>query len=198
MRGFTLTCILTALFIFTSSWLYAQTHNYEIRFANHVVGNVNARAKQTGTAKSISIQSDVDMKMLAKFHLDISCEFENNLMTHSRVIKTSARSNGENKAITIQREGKNYTIIQNGEKTMMNNTEILHSVSELYFMEPHQITKIFSETLGAFMPLKGLGNGLYELNLPEGKKNVYKYEKGVLMQVEVSQTFGKAYIVRVS
>ena len=198
MRCFTLTCILIALFVFTSSWSHAQVHNYEIRFANHVVGNVNAHSKQTGTVKSISIQSDVDMKMLAKFHLDITCEFENNLMTHSRVIKTTARNNGESNAITIKREGKNYTILQDGEKSVLNNTEILHSVSELYFMEPHQITKIFSETLGAFMPLKGLGNGLYELDLPEGKKNVYKYEKGVLIQVEVSQTFGKAYIVRVT
>ena len=196
MRGLTLSGILTTLFIFTSSWLYGQTHNYEIRFANHVVGNVNARSKLTGTAKSISIQSDVDMKMLAKFHLDITCEFENNLMTRSKVIKTSVRSNGENKAISILREGKNYSITQNGEKSMLNNTDIVHSVSELYFMEPHQITRIFSETLGAFMPLKALGGGLYELDLPDGKKNVYKYEKGVLVQVEVSQTFGKAYIVR--
>lgn len=198
MRGFTLSCIFTALLVFISSWLYAQTHNYEIRFANHVIGNVNAHSKVNGTAKSISIQSDVDMKMLTKFHLDISCEFENNIMTHSRVIKTSAKNNGENKAITIQREGKHYSITQNGEKSMLNNTEIVHSVSELYFMEPHQITRIFSETLGAFMPIKALGNGLYELILPEGKKNVYKYEKGVLVQVEVSQTFGKAYIVRVT
>jgi hypothetical protein len=197
MRGFTLSCILTTLFIFSSSWLYGQIHNYEIRVANHIVGNVNARSKQTGTVKNISIQSDVDIKLLAKFHLDITCDFDNNLMTRSRVIKTSARNNGENKAITTLREGKSYSITQNGEKTMLSNTDILHSVSELYFIEPRQITRIYSETLGAIVPLTALGNGLYELSLPDGKKNVYKYEKGVLVQVEVNQTFGKAYIIRV-
>jgi hypothetical protein len=118
-------------------------------------------------------------------------------MVRSKVIKDSGKE-GDSKSITTQKDGKIYTVVQNGEKSILNNPEIAHSVSELYFMEPHQITRIFSESIGTFLNLKTLGNGLYELTLPEGKKNIYKYEKGVLVQVEVSQTFGKAYIVRVS
>ncbi|SFE28710.1 hypothetical protein SAMN05518672_105166 [Chitinophaga sp. CF118] len=196
MRGFTLTCIFITLFTFTSGLLYGQNHEYEVRYANHVIGNVSAHCKLNGTAKNISIQSKVDMRPLTRFNLDISCEFDNSIMIRSKVIRTGKE--GDNKSIITQRDGKNYSIIHNGEKSMLNNTEIVHSVSELYFMEPHQISRIYSETLGAFLTLKTLGNGLYELNLPEGKKNVYKYEKGVLVQVEVSQPFGKAFIVRVT
>jgi len=195
MKGFTLSGVFTALFLFTSSWLYGQSHEYEIRYGNHVIGNVSAHCKATGAAKNISIQSKVDMA-LTRFNLNISCEFDNSVMVHSKVVRTS--KSGDNKSITTQREGKNYSIIQNGEKSVLNNTEIVHSISELYFTEPRQITRIFSETYGAFLTLKPVGEGLYELSLPEGKKNVYKYVKGVLMQVEVSQAFGKALIVRVT
>jgi hypothetical protein len=191
--------VLIFLFVFSGNWLYAQNHEYEIRFANRVIGNVSAHCKQSGTAKNISIQSKVDMRPLTRFNLDISCDFDNSVMLRSKVIKDSGKEGeGDTKSITTQKEGKTYTIVQNGEKSVLNSAEIVHSVSELYFMEPRQITRIFSETIGVFLDLKTLGNGLYELTLPEGKKNVYKYEKGVLVQVEVSQTFGKAYIIRVS
>jgi hypothetical protein len=192
MRG-----LLLILFTFSAHLLYGQNHEYEIRVGNRVIGNVSAHSKQTGTVKNISITSKVDMRPITHFNLDISCEFDNSLMTKSKVIKITG-NNGDNKTITTQREGKNYTVVLNGQKSVLNNTDIVHSVSELYFMEPHQITRIFSESIGAFLPIKSLGEGLYELTLPEGKKNVYKYVKGVLTQVEVSQTFGKAYIVRVS
>lgn len=194
MKGINLLII---FFILSGNWLYGQNHEYEIRFANRVIGNVSAHCKQNGTAKNISIQSKVDMRPLTRFSLDISCEFDNSVMVRSKVIKDSGKE-GDSKSITTQKDGKIYTVVQNGEKSILNNPEIAHSVSELYFMEPHQITRIFSESIGTFLNLKTLGNGLYELTLPEGKKNIYKYEKGVLVQVEVSQTFGKAYIVRVS
>jgi hypothetical protein len=194
MKGFNLLII---FIIFSGNWLYGQNHEYEIRFANRIIGNVSAHCKQSGTAKNISIQSKVDMRPLTRFSLDISSDYDNSVLIRSKVIKDSGKE-GDSKSITTQRDGKVYIIVQNGEKSILNSAEIIHSVSELYFMEPRQITRIFSETIGAFLTLKTLGNGLYELTLPEGKKNIYKYEKGVLVQVEVSQTFGKAYIIRVS
>lgn len=198
MKGAIWSTLFICLFTLNSALLYAQTHNYEIRFSNHVIGNVTAHCKVNGTARNISIQSKVDMKLLAKFNLDISCDFDNNILIRSKVIKSTGKDNEKDKSIITQKEAKNYSIVQNGEKSVLNTTEIVHSVGEMYFMEPRQITRIFSETLGMFLTLNSLGNGLYELLLPEGKKNVYKYVKGTLVEVEVSQTLGKAYIIKVS
>lgn len=197
MNGLIRLGLLLFLFTVNSSWLRAQTHNYEIRFGNHTIGNVKAQCKINGALKSIAIQSRVQMKLLAKFDLDITCEYNNNMLIHAKAVRNSGRES-DNKSTTTHRDGKNYTVVQNGERTVLNNTEILHSVSELYFAEPRQAARVFSETLGIFLPLKALGNGEYELNLPEGKKNIYKYQKGALVQVEINHTFGKAYIVRVS
>ncbi|QHS62056.1 DUF6134 family protein [Chitinophaga agri] len=197
MKGAIWSTLFICLFMLNSALLHAQTHNYEIRFSNHVIGNVTAHCKVNGAARNISIKSNVDMKLLARFNLDISCDFDNNILIRSKVIKSSGKD-GDNKTIITQREAKSYSVVLNGQKSVLNTAEIIHSVGEMYFMEPRQITKIFSETLGVFLTLNSLGNGLYELLLPEGKKNVYKYEKGTLVQVEVSQTLGKAYIIRVS
>lgn len=197
MKGAIWSSLFICLFLTNGFRVFSQTHNYEIRFGNHVVGNVIAHCKVNGTIRSISILSKMEMKLLAKFNLDISCEFDNNVLVRAKAIRSSGKE-AENKSILTQRDGKNYTIVQNGEKSVLNNTEIVHSVGELYFTEPRQVTRVFSETLGVFLTLKALGNGLYELMLPEGKKNLYKYEKGALVQVEINQALGKAYLVKVS
>ncbi|MBW8686505.1 DUF6134 family protein [Chitinophaga rhizophila] len=197
MKGAIWSTLFLCLFTLNSALLYAQTHNYEIRFSNHVIGNITAHCKVNGAARNISIKSKVEMKLLAKFNLDISCDFDNNILIRSKVIKSSGKE-GDDKTIVTQREAKHYAVILNGQKSVLNTSEIIHSVGEMYFTEPRQITKIFSETLGMFLTLNSLGNGSYELLLPEGKKNVYKYEKGTLVQVEIAQALGKAYIIRIS
>ncbi len=175
----------------------AQTHSYEIRYGSHVIGNIIAVQKVAGTTRKIAIQSNVDMKPLAKFNLNIDCDYDNNVLVLANAKRTTGKE-GDNKYSITKRDGKNYSINHNGEQSVLNNTDIVHTVSELYFFEPHHITSIFSELQGAFLPLKSLGNGLYELTLPEGKKNVYKYEKGTLVQVEIPQAFGKAVVVKIS
>jgi len=100
--------------------------------------------------------------------------------------------------VSTRRNGARYMIDLEGEKSTLDNVEIQHSVSDLYFTEPRQVTSIYSETLGKLLSIRPLGNGAYELSLPEGKKNIYRYQKGTLVDVEVNHTLGKAHIVRTS
>lgn len=174
----------------------AQTNTFEVRIANHAVGTIEANRKMNGPAKSIVIKTRIQM-MLAKINSDIINEYSNNVLSSSRSSRISGK-NGEDKNTTTVRSGKEYTITVNGDKSVINNAEIEECVADLYFAEPKQITRVFSETLGRFLPLKSIGGGMYELLLPEGKKNVFKYENGTLVLVEVNHTFGKAIFVKVS
>lgn len=196
-RGVIRLGLLTTLYIMSSHLLYAQVHNFEIRFGSHAIGTVAANCKTSGSTKNILIQSRVQMRLLSKFNLDISCEYNNNVLVQAKAVRNTGRAS-DDKSTATRREGRNYIIVQNGQRSVLNNTEIVHSVADLYFNEPRQVARIFSETLGRFLALKALGNGEYELSLPEGKKNIYKYEKGALVEVEINHTFGRAYIVRVT
>ncbi|SKD07728.1 hypothetical protein SAMN05660461_3783 [Chitinophaga ginsengisegetis] len=173
----------------------AQTNTFEVRIANHAVGTIEANRKLAGNAKSIIIKTRIQI-MLSKINSDIANEYSNNVLTTAKVSRVSGKS-GEDKQTTIHRNGKEYTIIVNGAKSVID-TEIEECVADLYFMEPRQLSRVFSETLGRFLPVKSLGGGVYELILPEGKKNVFKYENGILKQVEVNHTLGKAFFVKIS
>lgn len=186
-----LTVITVAVFYLQA---HAQTNTFEVRFANHAVGTIEANRKVNGAAKTIVIKTRISI-MLSKINSDILNEYSNNILTASKSSRIAGK-NGEDKRTTTLRNGKEYTIIVNGEKSVINNAEIEECVADLYFAEPKQLTRVFSETLGRFLPLKSIGGGMYELILPEGKKNVFKYENGTLVLVEVNHTFGKAIFVK--
>ncbi|MEZ2441181.1 DUF6134 family protein [Chitinophaga sp. RCC_12] len=173
----------------------AQTNTFEVRIANHAVGTIEANRKLAGSAKSIIIKTRIQI-MLSKINSDIANEYNNNVLTNAKVSRVSGKS-GEDKQTIIRRNGKEYTIIVNGEKSVID-TEIEECVADLYFIEPRQLNRVFSETLGRFLPVKPLGGGVYELILPEGKKNIFKYENGILKQVEVNHALGKALFVKIS
>ncbi|RFS23879.1 hypothetical protein DVR12_08290 [Chitinophaga silvatica] len=174
----------------------AQTNTFEVRVANRAVGTIEANRKQNGPSKSIIIKTRIQV-MLSKIYSDIINEYSNNILTVAKSSRISGKS-GEDKRTTTSRNTKDYTVVMNGEKSLLAEAEIVSCVADLYFAEPKQVTRVFSETLGRFLPVKPLGDGLYELSLPEGKKNVYKYENGVLVQVEVNHSFGKAVFVKTS
>ncbi|CAL1520668.1 DUF6134 family protein [Chitinophaga sp. MM2321] len=175
----------------------AQKNTFEVRVANHAIGTIEAQRKVNGTAKSIVIKTRIQT-ILSKVNSDIINEYNNNVLTMARSTRVSGSGkSNDDKETTTRRNGNDYTIILNGTKLKIDNTEIDHCVGELYFAEPKQVTRIFSETLGRFLQLRPLGSGEYELVLPEGKKNIYKYLNGTLVQVEVNHTFGKAIFVKI-
>lgn len=174
----------------------AQTTTFEVRIANHAVGTVEAHRKTAGADKSIVIKTRIQT-MLARVNSDVVNEYSNNVLTMAKSIRVVGK-NGEDKETSTRRNGNDYTIILNGKKSIIGNTAIEHCVGDLYFTEPKQVSRIFSEALGRLLVLKPLGGGQYELVMPDGKANVYKYRNGILVEVEVNHTFGKALFVRTS
>lgn len=194
MNRLTRHLVFTGLLTLAFSRLVAQVHTFEIRLGSRVIGAVEARCNVNGAARNMVIKSKIETAFMSKF-TDISCEYANNVLVTSKVVRSSGKSE-EGKTVITRRNGSRYMIDLEGDKSTLDNVEIQHSVSDLYFTEPRQVTSIYSETLGKLLSIKPLGNGAYELSLPEGKKNIYRYQKGALVEVEVNHTLGKAHIVR--
>lgn len=185
-----------ALVLLLPVGMMAQTNMFEVRFANHAIGTIAAQRKVNGHTKNITIRTRVQM-MLSKVNTDLSNDYSNNVLVASTATRQAGKSS-DDKATTIRREGNDYYIVHNGAKSTLQETEIQYCVADLYFAEPRQINRVFSETLGRFLVLHPLGGGEYELQLPEGKKNIFKYKDGSLVEVEINLPLGKAYIVRTS
>ena len=122
-----------------SAW--AQSYNFELRFANQTIGTIAAQRKMSGPAKSITITTRVQ-SLFSKVNLDILNEYKSNVLMHAKSGRQSGK-NGESKQTTVLREGDDYKVMVDGSKSVLGNTEITDCVAELYFAEPKQISRIF-------------------------------------------------------
>ena len=75
------------------------------------------------------------------------------------------------------------------QKTISEN--ILSIVPELYFTEPKNKSKIWSDNVGSFLKINSLGDGRYELITGENQSSIYNYSKGVCKKVETTQAYSR-------
>jgi len=78
-----------------------------------------------------------------------------------------------------------YVLIVNVKTEKLQNQDIWFTVSKLYYTEPIGINTIFSERFGKFLSLEKLEQNKYALSKPDGRKNIYFYEKGICRKVIV-------------
>jgi L-ribulose-5-phosphate 3-epimerase UlaE len=65
-------------------------------------------------------------------------------------------------------------------------------MSEVYFREPTDGKKAFSQHFGQFLQFEKTAEDTYFLVSPDGS-NEYKYENGVCTEVKVSRDYGTVY-----
>lgn len=184
--------ILPVLTAFTAA---AQVSKYEIRFGNNAVGLLEVKQETAGSLRKLSIRSRVQSKLFSRMETDIHAEYRHNVL-HSASMK---RLNNGQETLTEKNE-KGYSATFKGDKNEKKDKkihlpeqQITYCVSDLYFTEPRDIKKVYSETQGRFLEIRQLPDKTYALVMPEGKRNIYRYEKGRLVEVEINHQLGKAW-----
>lgn len=167
-----------------------QSHTYEIRYANNTIGLLDVKQETNGPTRRIHIKSRIQMKLLSRMETDITAEYHNNILIRAKASRVS--KGADSKETSTEKTEKGYNVVRKGQPATINR-EITYSVSELYFSEPKELKEVYSETHGAFLPIKQLADKRYEVVMPDDKRIYYRYEKGKLMEVEVNHQFGKAY-----
>lgn len=68
-------------------------------------------------------------------------------------------------------------------------------IARLFFEEPLHQTQVYSEDWGQMLPLKKIGPGRYQVEIPSDKPNEYKYEGGRMVELITHTSIGKARVL---
>ncbi|WP_346316502.1 DUF6134 family protein [Chitinophaga sp. YIM B06452] len=194
LKGIPLVFLFGILPMLTAFRADGQVSKYEIRFGNNAIGLLEVKQEAAGNTRKISIRSRVQSKLFARMETDIHAEYHHNILNAASMKRLSTGQ----ETIT-QKTEKGYAVHFKGDKekhdkkTQLTDPQITFCVSDLYFTEPKDVRKVYSETQGRFLDLQPLQDKTYALVMPEGKKNIYRYEKGRLMEVEINHQLGKAW-----
>jgi hypothetical protein len=86
--------------------------------------------------------------------------------------------------ITVSKQQERYRIESHNAEPRYFNSSISFSVGLLYHYEPQNKSSIFSERLGAYVPIKATGTSVYEMRQPDGKTNVFTYRNGICTEMQ--------------
>ncbi|WP_295127815.1 DUF6134 family protein [uncultured Chitinophaga sp.] len=176
----------------------AQSYKYDVIFNNKVVGNIKVNQRGSGNNRSLVLESRVKIKLIANITVDtdITAEFEGNVLTTAKAVRLSGKGN-DNKETSTKKQANNYLVVRQGESSTLPEAKIIYCVTDLYITEPKGMKSVYSETLGKLLPVRALGQDRYEITMPDGKRNIYRYSGGKLAEAEVNHIIGKAIFRRV-
>lgn len=182
------------LVILLSKYSPAQTYEYETRALGIHAGDMQITRKVNGNLEYYSITSKNSVNyVLGKIDVDhkTSVTYKDGILQES-FLRTD--KNGEvDKFCSVSYDGQTYKIQTEKEKLSLSRP-VTASVVTLYFKEPVGLTEIFSEVFGKMVPVTEVKPHKYSIKLPDGKKNTYTYENGVVVEVEVPSPVGTAHI----
>lgn len=171
----------------------AQKLYYDVVKGNKTLGSMVVERSKLGSETVFKVDSKVDYRLLLSFKIDYQAEerFVNGILTDGSAINTL---NGKvQKHSVVKWDGDQYVINLNGELTHFNNNGIVFSIPHLYYNEPVNQQRVFSQQFGAFVPMYEDEPKVYVLDSPDGK-NYYTYNaEGICEEVKVSRTYATFY-----
>lgn len=176
----TLFCLLPA------SFLSAQSLKYEIYIGKRNMGTLEAVcSEKPDKSRQYRLETQIKWPLLHISSL-MQANYDPKGMNSASVQQWLNKSLRESSLVAKNSQGYRIEFPMKEEKRNLSGP-IIYSVSCLYHHEPVKQHNIFSERFGEFCSLKSMGEGRYELTMPDGKKNVYTYENGVCVQMETRQ-----------
>jgi hypothetical protein len=177
-------CIYLVMFLgFSSLAVNGQKLNYTVYVAGKNVGKLKAECtKEANNTFYIRLETRIHLPFK-----DIVSLIEARYSGNELVSSSSQKHINDNlkEKITVTRQQNTYHLVNTSEKV---NTyfpaPIDFSVGKLYHFMPQGLTSIFSERLGAFIPIKETKKGVFELIQPDGKKNTFVYKYGICTEMQ--------------
>ncbi|WP_054851872.1 DUF6134 family protein [Olleya sp. ITB9] len=184
----TLILIITSVFLFGFTVFTTpkkNTINFNVVRNNKIIGNL--KATKTTTNNSINYQSATTIEakiiknIIVKYNYDVTFK-SNNLETAD--VKIIVNNNPHTSTKTKKTDG-NYKVLIDGKNEETIDAVINFSTIQLYFNEPINISKCYSEQTGQFNSIIAMGNHVYKKINEKGKAGIFHYTDGLLTKASI-------------
>jgi len=174
---------------------FSQERLFDVIRNNDNVGML--KASSTNTAMGLLLYIESKVKVWAVINIKVNSNqsslYKDGILKKAAVLRTVNGSTKVNNNILWRPVG--YICMKKDGDTVTHKEDIRFSIASLYFTEPVNIAKVYSETALAFVPLKKTAVHTYEVSLPDGNKNYYTYENGLCTHVKAETDHGIVYFV---
>ena len=168
---------------------------YNVVRNGNVIGTLDLVESISNNSIHFLLSSDVKTRFIFTFTVKAREEsiYKDGIMIYSSVYRNS---NGKIKINKQTRfEGGIYQVSNKGETSQMKIDPIHYNFHGLYLFEPKQLSVVYSDNFGKYMPIIKMPNNKYKVALPDGNYNYYYYKDGICQKVELYNTLYTAQLV---
>jgi hypothetical protein len=172
---------------------YSQKLKYDVILFGSKIGETTIEQKDSAGVKRYILNSNSEAKMLfvdkkSDMNTNVSFDKDGNLLNS---FFQNIKDDGTVLTKAIWDSSK-LLVDMNGTKMSYPGPVNFSSVL-LYFAEPKNLQKVFSERVGKFFEMVRQSDGTYLATL-DGHSAVYTYKSGKLVALEMKSTFGSVFL----
>jgi hypothetical protein len=159
---------------------------YDVIKGDEKIGEVVAQKTISGPKVHYTIRSKVEISVFFTVIIEstFASMYQNGHLDKARTV--NKRDGKVKEYSSIDWTGEAYDIVRDGNMmTFGIPSQIRYSLNAMYFNEPLNRTKVFSERFGEYVPLKKIDSHKYRISLPGGGTNVYTFMRGYCSHVYV-------------
>ena len=187
---------LTIVFTLWFATSFCQRLKYDVYLFGNKIGETVVERRDSAGFKCYTLRSHTDAKVLfvekkSQMATDVLYDKDGKLLSsHFQNIKN------DEKFLTLSSwDNGRFLVNKDGTKTMIPGPVTYSSVM-LYFFEPANFQKVFSERVGQFFEMIRQADGTYMATL-DGHSAMYTYKAGKLMELEMKSSLGSVLMKRV-
>lgn len=177
------------LFILCINALFSQTLKYNVYFFGSEVGNYTAVRTSNNNHTSIKVNGKSDFSFIKEFVMIFSSKSR---FTNGHLIYSASKRllNGEKKDSVVIYKNKNHKYrVFSFVKGVSEVDNIYFTGSMMYFNEPRNFDKIFSENKGYFVPVKKIKEHVFVTEDDDrNEKITYYYKNNILVKAIIEKS----------
>jgi len=183
------------LFLVSSKSSIEKNLYFDVVHNGKVIGSLNATKTHKNSVTYYQSSTIIETRIIKEIRVNYKYDvaFENNLLESSNV-NITVNEKPHAKTHTLWKDS-DYQVTKDGENKEILTDSINYATVQLYFKEPKNIKKCYSEQDGSFNTIMALGNHSYKKINSKGRENIYYYSKGILKKATIDGGLIKFEIV---
>ncbi|CAM4302106.1 DUF6134 family protein [Zobellia nedashkovskayae] len=168
----------------SDSTFLATTLHYDIVMKDKIIGSLDTHQKTKGNVTTYQSFTSIKTRLLTTIEVDYKYDvtFSKAMLKKAKVsIVVNSREHAETSTLW---KNTQYQIIKNKKESTLQDS-IQYTTVLMYFKEPKNIKKCYSEQDGTMNTIVSLGNHKYKKINANGKENMYFYENGILHEADI-------------
>lgn len=194
-------CLYILLFLFVS--FTNVEHNSEtfemIQFdivkKSKIIGFINLQKQNSLETTTYSIRSEVNAKILLEFK--VRCQetymYKNDTLIYSSIYRTINDKVKVNQSLSYKK-GKYFLKHKKGNQ-LLNKGVIKFNLIQMYLKEPVNIKQVYCDKLNRYLKINKIDANRYKISFPNKSYNIFNYENGKCILIEVVGSFYKVKLV---